>query len=202
VTEAEPAQVEKTQADEAQLASSGFELYPDTPKAPRIISPQNAYLITDMMHDVVRRGTGVRAYRALHRSDLAGKTGTSNDRRDAWFSGFNSDIVATAWVGFDQERSLGSLEEGGRTAAPMWIDFMREALATEPLHSMRRPGGLVEVRISPETGKVVGAGTPDAIFETFRVGHVPQRDGSTGLSPGGRHGGSANHGKVDEADIF
>ena len=84
-----------------------------------------------MMRDVVLRGTGRRA-QALGREDLAGKTGTSNDNRDAWFSGFNGDLLATVWVGFDQERSLGPFEEGGRTALPIWIYFMEEALDGAP----------------------------------------------------------------------
>ncbi|MEZ5564114.1 MAG: PBP1A family penicillin-binding protein [Gammaproteobacteria bacterium] len=88
--------------------------------APRIITAENAYLMYDMMRDVIRRGTGRRAL-ALGRTDLAGKTGTSNDRRDAWFSGFNAELVATTWVGFDQERTLGGREEGSRTALPMWM---------------------------------------------------------------------------------
>ena len=81
-----------------------------------------------MLRDVINRGTGQRA-RALGRSDIAGKTGTTQQGRDAWFSGYSADLVATAWVGFDQERPLGRDEEGSRTALPMWIYFMREALA-------------------------------------------------------------------------
>jgi penicillin-binding protein 1A len=95
--------------------------------APRVISPANAFLMTDLMRDVIRKGTARRAL-ALKRDDIAGKTGTTNDRRDTWFSGFNGDIVATAWVGFDQERSLGANEEGGHTALPIWVYFMGEAL--------------------------------------------------------------------------
>ena len=102
---------------------------PFTPKelAPRVISPQNDYIMTDMMADVIRRGTGQRAL-VLGRTDLAGKTGTTNEARDAWFNGFNRNLVTTVWVGFDQERSLGETEEGARTALPIWICFMREAL--------------------------------------------------------------------------
>jgi len=140
--------------------------------APRIITPQNAYLIYDMMRDVIRRGTGRRA-RELGRRDLAGKTGTSNERRDAWFSGFNADLVATAWVGFDQERSLGAREEGSRTALPIWKYFMADALAGSPDATIPRPPGLVTVRIDPQTGRLAPAGYPGAIFEIFREDHVP-----------------------------
>ena len=93
-----------------------------------------------MLRDVIRRGTGQRA-RALGRDDLAGKTGTTNEGHDTWFNGFNPDLVATAWVGFDQERPLGGDEEGARTALPMWIYFMREALAGVPEHPLPMPAG-------------------------------------------------------------
>ncbi len=142
--------------------------------APQVITPQNAYIVADMMNDVVRRGTGVRARRELGRGDLYGKTGTTNDRRDAWFGGFNADLVATAWVGFDQERSLGRGEEGAKTALPMWIHFMRAALAGMPEKRLEEPPGLVRVRISPDTGLLAAANDPEARFEIFREGHVPE----------------------------
>jgi penicillin-binding protein 1A len=160
-------------APEDPLVSDPLDLFPAAPRAPRAISPQNAYLISDMMRDVVRRGTGRRAYLELQREDLAGKTGTSNDRRDAWFSGFNADIVATAWVGFDQDRSLGNREEGGRTALPVWNTFMGAALAGLPDHVVDRPSGLVDVRIDRDTGLAVGAQARNSIFEKFRIDHVP-----------------------------
>src|SRR5690606_35233905 len=109
--------------------------------APQVITPQNSYVMTDMMADVIRRGTATRALK-LGRQDIAGKTGTTNDRRDAWFCGFNASLVAAAWVGFDQERSLGPGEEGGRTALPMWIYFMGEALKGIPEQRRPAPPGL------------------------------------------------------------
>jgi penicillin-binding protein 1A len=140
--------------------------------APQVISPQNDYLMTDMMGDVIRRGTAVRALQ-LKRNDLAGKTGTTNDRRDAWFCGFNAGLVGTAWVGFDQERSLGPGEEGGRTALPMWVYFMGEALRGVPEQRRPAPPGLVSMRISADTGLAARPGEPNAIFETFIAGHLP-----------------------------
>lgn len=140
--------------------------------APTAISQQNGYLMTDIMKDVIRRGTAVRA-RQLNRSDLAGKTGTTNDRRDAWFCGFNSQLVGAAWVGFDQERSLGPGEEGSRTALPMWIYFMSEALASVPERHPQAPPGLVTMRVSADTGFAARPGEPNAIFETFMAGHLP-----------------------------
>lgn len=143
--------------------------------APQAISAQNAYLMTDMMMDVIRRGTATRA-RSLQRDDIAGKTGTTNDRRDAWFLGFNADLVGAAWVGFDQERSLGPREEGARTALPMWIYFMSEALKGTPQHRQPAPAGLVTMRISTETGGPAGPGESGTIFETFLAGHTPGSD--------------------------
>jgi len=136
------------------------------------ISPQNAYLMTDMMADVIRRGTAVRA-RQLNRQDLAGKTGTTNDRRDAWFCGFNSSLVGAAWVGFDQERSLGPGEEGSRTALPMWIYFMAEAFDGLPEQKREIPPDLISMRISTDTGLAARPGEPNAMFETFMTGHLP-----------------------------
>ncbi len=152
-------------------------------RAPRIITAENAYLVYDMMRDVIRRGTGVRA-RALGREDIAGKTGTSNDRRDAWFSGFNGQLVTTAWVGFDQERSLGPREEGGRTALPMWLYFMADALQGVPETPLQRPPGIVTARISAETGMPASSGEPGSMFELFRESDLEILNGASSLATG------------------
>lgn len=141
-------------------------------RAERVQSAQVNYLIADMMRDVIRRGTGVRAM-VLGRHDLSGKTGTTNEYRDAWFSGFNPDIVTTVWVGFDDFSTLGRGEYGGRAALPGWISYMREALKDRPEHLPERPQGLVTVRIDPETGLLMGAGQGNGIFETFIEGTLP-----------------------------
>ncbi len=153
----------------------GKHLAPAKDFAPQIIRPQVAYLLSDMMADVIKRGTGVRA-RALGRDDVAGKTGTTNDHHDAWFSGFNGDLVATVWVGFDSERSLGDGEEGGRVAVPVWTYFMREALAGAPRHGVPVPDGIVTVRISPDTGLIASADNPNGILEKFIEGNLPQAE--------------------------
>ncbi len=150
--------------------------------APRVLTPQNAYLIRSMMIDVIRRGTGRRA-RVLGRSDLAGKTGTTNDQRDAWFSGYTPDLVASAWVGFDKSKPLGARETGGRAALPMWIEFMRTGLQGLPMRALEQPPGLVTVRIDPQSGLLAGANNPKAIFETFRVENVPQQQNETSTAP-------------------
>jgi len=148
------------------------ELFADVNAAPRVISEQNAFLIQDMMRDVIRRGTGRRAL-VLGRRDLSGKTGTSNDFRDAWFGGFNSDLATVAWVGYDDDLPLGPGEEGSRTALPLWIEFMRIALRNAPEHQMPMPDGIVTVRIDSTTGCPARAGQSNAIFEMFREGHLP-----------------------------
>jgi len=142
--------------------------------APRVISPQNAYIMRSIMREVVQRGTAVRA-KALGRKDIAGKTGTTNDQIDAWFSGYNDQVVTTAWVGFDNQRSLGSRETGGRAALPMWIDFMRVALDGMPENLQEQPEGLVTIRIDADTGKPADATTTRSLFELFRVENAPQQ---------------------------
>ncbi len=122
--------------------------------APRVIDPRNAWLMTSMMQDVTRYGTAARAAQ-LGRSDIAGKTGTTNDARDTWFAGYTPDLVAVSWMGFDQPRPLGRGETGGQTALPIWINFMGTALRGEPQKSWPMPGGLISVRIDPETGAQV-----------------------------------------------
>ncbi len=140
--------------------------------AVRVIEARNAYLIADMMREVIRRGTGRRAL-ALGRRDLSGKTGTTNDGVDVWFSGYNSRLVATTWVGFDNPRPLGAGEEGSRTALPMWIDFMQVALLGMPDSRLPVPDGLITVRISPETGCLAGVDDPSAMFEILPREKIP-----------------------------
>jgi penicillin-binding protein 1A len=152
--------------------------------APRVISPQNLWIMDDMMADVISRGTGIRAGMALHRKDISGKTGTTNEARDTWFNGFNRNIVATVWVGFDLERPLGEGEEGSRTAVPIWTNFMREALRDQPDRPRPLPPGLVSLRISPKTGTLAGANDSDAIYETFMEDHLPPAANASSGVPG------------------
>ncbi len=158
--------------------------------APQVLSPQNVWLMTSMMRDVIQRGTGTRA-RVLGRSDLAGKTGTTNDQMDGWFSGFNHAVVATAWVGFDKLEPLGRGETGGRSALPMWIDYMREALQGIKAVSQQPPEGLVTVRIDPVTGLLARSGQKDAIFETFMEDSVPTRTSDSAAVEGPGVGGAS-----------
>ena len=153
----------------------GKTMIPAKNLAPQVIRPQVAYLLADMMQDVIRRGTGVAA-RVLNRDDIAGKTGTTNDAHDAWFNGFNGDLETTVWTGFDQDRSLGDGEQGAHVALPIWIFFMHEALAGTTRHGVPVPDGIVTVRISPETGQLASADNPNGIMEKFIEGNLPKSE--------------------------
>jgi penicillin-binding protein 1A len=155
---------------------------PQMPAAERIMDARVAFIINSILQDVITRGTGRRA-RALDRSDIAGKTGTTNGPTDAWFSGYSPDVVATTWVGFDQNLPLGKREFGGSAALPIWIDFMRVALAGSPERALPIPEGIVNVKIDPGTGLLAKPGQTDAIFEFFRVEQVP---GENQVSPNAR----------------
>jgi penicillin-binding protein 1A len=157
---------------------------PDERLAPRVLSAQNAWLMSDIMHDVATRGTGRRT-QALGRDDLAGKTGTSQVSRDNWFNGFNRNLVASVWIGYDDEQSLGDREEGASTAVPLWMHFMREALRATPSARPVRPGGLVDLKISPFTGALADPLDPNAITEIFMADHPPRpsEPGDWGFDP-------------------
>ncbi|MDQ2076517.1 penicillin-binding protein 1A [Marinimicrobium sp. ABcell2] len=145
------------------------------PIAPRVIDERTAYLMDSMMRDVITRGTGHRA-RALGRNDLAGKTGTTNGPRDAWFAGYSPDLSTVAWLGFDQNTPLGRGEYGGTAAQPIWINYMRVALEGLPDRPPQQPDGIVTVRINPENGRRAHIGDPNAIFEMFTAENVPPRE--------------------------
>ena len=155
-------------------------------RAPRVLEARNAWLMYSLMRDVIRRGTGRKA-RVLERDDIAGKTGTTNDQYDAWFSGFSPGLVATAWIGFDEFRPLGERETGARAALPMWIAYMKEALEGVRQREVPPPEGIVTVRIDPETGELAGASHEGAVFESFRTERVPKKriaERTTGDEPG------------------
>ncbi|MDH3220183.1 MAG: penicillin-binding protein 1A [Gammaproteobacteria bacterium] len=145
----------------------------ETRYAPRVISAQNAFIMRSMMREVVQRGTAVRA-KELGRNDIAGKTGTTNDQIDAWFSGFNDQMVTTTWVGFDNQRKMGRRETGSRAALPMWIDFMKVALEGRPENLQEQPAGLVTVRIDAQTGARADVDTIQSLFEVFREQNAPK----------------------------
>jgi penicillin-binding protein 1A len=141
--------------------------------AKRAITEQNHFLMHSMLRDVIQHGTARKA-RSLGRRDIAGKTGTTNDQRDAWFNGFNHHLVTTTWLGFDNVEPLGRGEVGGRAALPAWIDYMRVALngIKEVIPDM--PPKMVTMRIDIDTGQPVGVGSSNAIFEVFEIDKAPK----------------------------
>jgi penicillin-binding protein 1A len=148
----------------------------DTMHAPRIISEDVAFLMNTALRGVVQQGTA-RAARELNRGDIAGKTGTTNDQMDAWFAGYNPDLVVTTWVGFDNPSSLH--EYASRLTLPLWVDFMREALKDKPEHELEVPESIVSVNINPTTGLVDKSEGASSIQEYFQEDSVPQTSSET-----------------------
>ncbi|MBC9249071.1 peptidase [Pseudomonas alcaligenes] len=152
--------------------------------AEHIVDERTTYILTSMLQDVIKRGTGRRAL-AMGRADLAGKTGTTNESKDSWFSGYNADYVTTVWTGFDQPESLGRHEYGGTVALPIWMNYMSAALKDKPEHPPAEPAGLLTLRIDPTTGRAASPGAPDAYFELFKSEDSPppmsELDPSLGL---------------------
>ncbi|WP_326429519.1 penicillin-binding protein 1A [Stutzerimonas frequens] len=140
--------------------------------AERVLDERTAYIMTSMLQDVIKRGTGRRAL-AMGRDDIAGKTGTTNDSIDSWFSGYNADIVTTVWAGFDQPQSLGRNEYGGTVALPIWMTYMSAVLKDMPEHPPAEPDGLLKLRVDPVSGRAATPGTPDAYFEVFKSEDSP-----------------------------
>jgi penicillin-binding protein 1A len=147
--------------------------------APEVITPQNAYIMNRALKDVITQGTG-RAAKILHRTDLAGKTGTTNKQADAWFAGFNRNVVTTVWVGFDNLQSLH--EYGSKAALPIWINFMQAATHNMPEANLPIPPGIITVRIDPSNGLLAQPDQKNAIFEVFRKKYEPHTM-SKALSP-------------------
>jgi len=142
--------------------------------ANRIADERSIFILHSMLKDVIKKGTGRRALK-LKRTDLAGKTGTTNDQVDAWFSGFNTEIETSVWVGFDNPTSLGRREYGAKAALPIWNDYMSVALKDMPPSHMAQPDGLVTVRIDKTTGQLAKPGTQNAMFETYREELAPTK---------------------------
>ena len=147
--------------------------------APRIVDGRTTYILTSMLEDVIKRGTGRRAL-SMNRPDIAGKTGTTNDSKDAWFSGYNGDYMTTVWTGFDQPETLGRREFGGTVALPIWMDYMGAALKGKPAHTQPEPEGIVSLRVDPVSGRAASPGTPDAYFELFKSEDSPPSNSELG----------------------
>ncbi|MDE0452635.1 MAG: PBP1A family penicillin-binding protein [Gammaproteobacteria bacterium] len=149
----------------------------DRVPAEQAVDGRNTFILHSMLKDVVKRGTGRRALE-LDRSDLAGKTGTTNDAADTWFNGFAEDIATTVWVGFDDYRPVGRNEYGSTTPLSIWIDFMRDALAGRPEVTPSQPEGVITLKIDPATGRVARPAQEGAVFEYFLEEFAPTEDGS------------------------
>ncbi len=158
-------------------------IQPEPLVAPRVLDARVAWLMYSMMQDVVRRGTGHMA-NTLGRRDLAGKTGTTNDQVDAWFSGYSPELVATVWVGFDNPSTLGWGEYGGKAALPIWMDYMGPALKGRPDQQMEQPSGITMVRINPENGLLARPQNPDSVTEYFIEDQLPELEPPLGLAGG------------------
>lgn len=141
--------------------------------APRVISEDIAFLMNTALRDVIQHGTG-RAARVLNRQDIAGKTGTTNDQVDAWFAGFNSNLVVTTWIGFDNPKSLH--EYAANLALPLWIDFMKVALKDKPETELKQPENVIAVRIDPVSGLLAKPNQENGIIEYFRQNEVPSEE--------------------------
>jgi penicillin-binding protein 1A len=164
---------------------------PDAAKAPEagsltpvpVISRETSYIMTNLMESVVTSGTGQRA-KAVGRP-VAGKTGTTNDMKDAWFIGYVPQLVAGVWVGYDQERSLGSGGSGGQAAAPIWTSFMQRALARTPVQDFAPPENVTFALINPRTGLLARQGSEGSVMECFITGTEPTAYDAAAKSDGG-----------------
>ncbi|NRA08937.1 MAG: hypothetical protein HRU02_12335, partial [Myxococcales bacterium] len=142
------------------------------PDPDQLIPAEDAFLVADMLHAVVKEGTGWRL-KELGRP-LAGKTGTTNDQADAWFMGFSPGIATGVWVGHDESHFLGYGETGSRAAAPIWVNFMRAALADRPVRDFSAPSSIVWTRIDRETGLLASRNSKETAFQAFVAGSEPQ----------------------------
>ena len=146
------------------------------PQAPavaeRIVDGRTTYILNSMLQDVIKRGTGRRAL-SMNRPDIAGKTGTTNESKDAWFTGYNADYITSVWTGFDQPESLGRQEFGGTVALPIWMNYMSAALKDKPPHVQAEPEGILSLRVDPVSGRAATPSTPNAYFELFKSEDTP-----------------------------
>ena len=171
-------------ADSASLENTEINI------APRVLSETNAYQMDSMLKDVIKFGTGRRAL-ALNRSDIVGKTGTTNNQHDAWFAGYHPHAATVVWLGFDANKPLGSGEVGGVAALPIWIDYMRVALQGEPTIERPLPEDMVILKVDPETGLIVDQDSGFGIEEAFHVDQVPELEFRSPRSI------NVDHGKVN-----
>ncbi|WP_172622814.1 penicillin-binding protein 1A [Aquicella siphonis] len=177
------------------LVACNNDCSPSEAAAPRVLSSENTFLISSALHDVIQRGTAKQA-KNLGRNDLAGKTGTTQNQVDAWFAGYNPDLVAISWVGFDQPQSLH--EYGSTAALPMWMQFMQSALKGKPENIPSQPPGIISIRIDPKTGKRISANSASGMFEFFMEPYLPESDLISDTSQTGENTDEDADGNTDE----
>ncbi len=171
-------QAKPTQAPNEQTEISADVL------APKVITAETAFLMNTALQNVIQHGTASAA-RVLNRQDIAGKTGTTNDQMDAWFAGYNRDLVVTTWIGFDNPQPLH--EYAASLALPVWIDFMKSALHGKPEHSLTEPPGIVSLGINPDNGLRARPNRINTITEYFMETELPPMDEEQSSSPGNQH---------------
>ncbi|HET8712018.1 MAG TPA: penicillin-binding protein 1A [Spongiibacteraceae bacterium] len=169
------------------------------PLAPQVLDKRYGFIMDSMLRDVVLRGTATAA-RVLNRGDLAGKTGTTSGPVDTWFNGYSGGVVTVVWAGFDSNRPMGRDEYGATVALPIWVEYMRAALADRPERPFKQPEGVVSLRIDPRTGLQASPDQPDAVFEYFTDDHLPGQE-APGSAPS-EEGSSAPPSDVSEHDLF
>lgn len=161
----------------ADCARAGGTTFPGAEaeaKPRRAVDERVAYILGSMLRSVIEDGSGARVNREINRADLMGKTGTTNGPQELWFSGFNRDLATTVFVGFDQPEPLGEREQGATVAVPIWIDFMKQALAGQPEADIRRPDGIVDRLVDRDSGALAQPGDPNAVFEYFLAENAPE----------------------------
>lgn len=151
----------------------GETLYESETITSEAISPRNSYIMTELMQEVVQDGTGWRVKRAIDRP-VAGKTGTTDNQRDAWYMGYSPNLLAGVHVGFDRPRSMGKYETGSRAAAPIWIDYWKQVQSEYPDEDFQRPEGIVMARVDAENGLLAGPGTENSYMLPFEAGTQPR----------------------------
>jgi penicillin-binding protein 1A len=153
--------------------SAGRTVYANDNVPEQAVKPEIAYLITNLLRGVIERGTGWKARELGY--PVAGKTGTTNDYRDAWFIGYTPGLIAGVWVGYDDHRTLGQKETGARAALPVWIDFMKKANADREPEDFAVPSGVIFRQVDPKTGLLGSELCASTIQEAFLAGTEPRR---------------------------
>ncbi len=175
------------EGDEITVTAPPAPPRPSYPAAPRIMSSRASFQMASILGDVIVRGTG-RGALSIGRPDLAGKTGTTNEAKDAWFAGFNPGLVAVSWVGFDNPAPLGRNEYGGQAALPIWTEFMAKALAGTPVLSYPAPNGLAPVRVNASTGLRTTEDDPNAITDWIQSERLPAEQAPSPETPEAENG--------------